>query len=634
MASWPRYPGHKNRLVTLPKINDRNASKGYSSIQTDSGNIQADSEEQTLSIKGSGGTTVSAVEGNPDEITITTAIPVADHGGLTGLSDDDHSQYHTDARGDARYAPIAKGVTNGDSHDHSGGDGAQIDHTGLSNLNSTDYTHLTAANHTDLTDGGATTLHKHDHGGMDGLTDDDHTQYFLADGTRSVSGSILPATNNSYDIGSDAYKFKKGYFNDGIIASGIYCLTKPLNLGRKSAVTNKGALMTSEDVLVGGKLEVNGTAYFDGNADIAEGLFFLNSSNGGGFCCNQAINTPDTSLLVAGIRSNGWVMVEYGDRTVDFAHPNQTNPTFFIQSANGTDITQWISFAHNQTDGVIGLGTGNLKITNGSTGYKNVIASVFESIVASGTGPFTVTSPTVVTNLNADKLDGRDASYFAVAGSGVSDHGDLTGLDDNDHTQYYNDSENPIVASGQKLTLNIDPSQFENSTGVLQIKSSFTGGVSAHDELTGLDADDHTQYLLADGTREVQGHLSTDQGVYQEQLLAETSVDIQTATKQTLYTCPIGYQARITQVIMKTSSIELAAISAASLGWAAAATDYATSLDLRNTSDFAILYKVLPYKTGFLRIGVAGDEFGIKLNATEADPGTATFKVFGVLDPV
>lgn len=125
-----------------------------------------------------------------------------DHGTLTGLSDDDHSQYHTDARGDARYAPlahanstanphsvtaaqagadatgtaaaavsahaggtsvhaiasitgletvlsgksptshdhaatyapIANGVTNGDSHDHSGGDGAQIAYSTLSGL--------------------------------------------------------------------------------------------------------------------------------------------------------------------------------------------------------------------------------------------------------------------------------------------------------------------------------------------------------------------------------------------------------------------------------------------------------------------------------------------------------------------
>lgn len=73
-----------------------------------------------------------------------------DHGTLDGLSDDDHTQYHNDTRGDARYsllghnhdatyAPIANGVTNGDSHDHSGGDGAQIDHGGLAGLSDDDH---------------------------------------------------------------------------------------------------------------------------------------------------------------------------------------------------------------------------------------------------------------------------------------------------------------------------------------------------------------------------------------------------------------------------------------------------------------------------------------------------------------
>ncbi len=36
-----------------------------------------------------------------------TAAGITDHGMLTGLLDDDHPQYHTDARGDLRYAPIA-----------------------------------------------------------------------------------------------------------------------------------------------------------------------------------------------------------------------------------------------------------------------------------------------------------------------------------------------------------------------------------------------------------------------------------------------------------------------------------------------------------------------------------------------
>jgi len=38
------------------------------------------------------------------------------------------------------YAIAAKGVTNGDSHDHAGGDGAQIDHGGLAGLSDDDHT--------------------------------------------------------------------------------------------------------------------------------------------------------------------------------------------------------------------------------------------------------------------------------------------------------------------------------------------------------------------------------------------------------------------------------------------------------------------------------------------------------------
>ena len=51
------------------------------------------------------------------------------------------------------YAPAAKGVTNGDSHNHSGGDGAQIDH-----------------------------------GGLAGLSDDDHPQYVHDTGNETVEG--------------------------------------------------------------------------------------------------------------------------------------------------------------------------------------------------------------------------------------------------------------------------------------------------------------------------------------------------------------------------------------------------------------------------------------------------------------
>jgi hypothetical protein len=123
---------------------------------------------------------------------------VSDHGALTGLTDDDHPQYQlkslltnigdmiyatsagvwarvtpnvsttrkflrqvadafgipgaptwdTLASGDipdlsATYAVASKGVTGGDGHDHSGGDGTQIDHGGLAGLTDDDHTQYT-----------------------------------------------------------------------------------------------------------------------------------------------------------------------------------------------------------------------------------------------------------------------------------------------------------------------------------------------------------------------------------------------------------------------------------------------------------------------------------------------------------
>lgn len=46
---------------------------------------------------------------------------------------------------DTSYAPIAKGVTNGDSHDHNGGDGAQISHTALGSIGIYSHTQIDTA---------------------------------------------------------------------------------------------------------------------------------------------------------------------------------------------------------------------------------------------------------------------------------------------------------------------------------------------------------------------------------------------------------------------------------------------------------------------------------------------------------
>ncbi|MHB8996924.1 MAG: hypothetical protein ACYC63_16900 [Armatimonadota bacterium] len=94
-----------------------------------------------------------------------------DHGYLNGIGDDDHTQYYNQPRGDARYsltthlhsgtyALVQYGIANGNNHDHSGGDGAQIDH-----------------------------------GGLAGLADDDHLQYLKTDGSRALTANLSTATS-------------------------------------------------------------------------------------------------------------------------------------------------------------------------------------------------------------------------------------------------------------------------------------------------------------------------------------------------------------------------------------------------------------------------------------------------------
>ncbi|RLC74630.1 MAG: hypothetical protein DRJ03_31620 [Chloroflexi bacterium] len=50
-----------------------------------------------------------------------------------------------------------------------------------------------------------------DHGELTGLGDDDHTQYLLADGSRFVSGSLLPSSNESYNFGASNMRWYKLY---------------------------------------------------------------------------------------------------------------------------------------------------------------------------------------------------------------------------------------------------------------------------------------------------------------------------------------------------------------------------------------------------------------------------------------
>jgi hypothetical protein len=97
-------------------------------------------------------------------------------------------------------APAAQGVTNGDSHDHSGGDGGQIAHSSLSDIGTDDHhskytdAEAQAAINAD-TDHSSTASHSHNDLSDIG-TDDHHSRYTDAEAQTAI--------NNDADHGSTA----------------------------------------------------------------------------------------------------------------------------------------------------------------------------------------------------------------------------------------------------------------------------------------------------------------------------------------------------------------------------------------------------------------------------------------------
>jgi hypothetical protein len=129
--------------------------------------------------------------------------------------------------------------------------------------------------------------------------------------------------------------------------------------------TSSHSLNSPNDLFVGGKIEVDGVAYFDAGLNLTTTLTIGDDSElrfGGAPDVAIDWSTAQTNnSLICGLgASRTLIFCDYSDRAYDFAHAAQSNPTIFLHSANQS-TTEWISFAHDQTDGVITTGTGDVR---------------------------------------------------------------------------------------------------------------------------------------------------------------------------------------------------------------------------------------------------------------------------------
>ena len=96
----------------LPGNNGADGSQGIQGIQGLKGDTGTAGTNGTngvgVPVGGTAGQVLSKIDGtNYNTQWVTASGGSSDHGALTGLADDDHTQYHTDARGDARYSLLA-----------------------------------------------------------------------------------------------------------------------------------------------------------------------------------------------------------------------------------------------------------------------------------------------------------------------------------------------------------------------------------------------------------------------------------------------------------------------------------------------------------------------------------------------
>jgi hypothetical protein len=219
-----------------------------------------------------------------------------------------------------------------------------------------------------------------DHGLLNGLLDDDHTQYFLLAGRASgqdIIGGIAASENLTLESTSHATKGEI-LLKDVTTGDGV----NPLTLGVTAATSNA---LGADDVLVGGKLEVDGLAYLDTTSYIGGGGIFITNLYqyfpstkvacfGGAYAgATFGGNTTQDQFSLTLDDAVGRQFV-IGGSTIgrDYDHATPTDPTLFIHSVTdpNSDNTQWISFTHNQTNGLIQTGKGYLNLgTAAATGH-------------------------------------------------------------------------------------------------------------------------------------------------------------------------------------------------------------------------------------------------------------------------
>jgi hypothetical protein len=303
---------------------------------------------------------------------------------------------------------------------------------------------------------------------------------------RNIHASGTDITDGEFTVYKDVVTVSPTDGTNGQMISGWSHNYRPLQIGGSTLAATSHQL-SSKDVIFGGSVEFESNAYFDASLSTINGLYFYYLNTGNNIGCIQGYPVDD-GLKIAlntedGKGNNNLIITTFANGAKDHDHETASaNPTLFIHSNTNpdSDNTQWISFNHDQTDGVITTGTGIVKIkedfanssTTSSGGFARRIAEATSGTLSGATGTIAVNVPSGARILGVQlRVD------TAVTFSGT----DTTWQAD------YVNTPTTTICSGQALAKStkyvaIHPA-YEITTGTVTItlasdgSDTFTGGV-------------------------------------------------------------------------------------------------------------------------------------------------------------
>ena len=146
--------------------------------------------------------------------------------------------------------------------------------------------------------------------------------------------------------------------------------------------TTSHALGSDGDLFVSNDFEVNGDCFLDKGFKVLDGKgCFLGSANDAGFTWNTA-ETNDALIIFTecnAVAQSGNIIITHSDnRGKSHDHAITAYPKLIIHSSENPDTnnTEWMSFAHNGTTGIIKSGLGGITISQTLAAASALVISV------------------------------------------------------------------------------------------------------------------------------------------------------------------------------------------------------------------------------------------------------------------